>query len=381
MKSCREMSVRQAVGRLAHHKLPALAQQCILESYSGLTACRLVSAPVPRITSPTQVLVRVKAASLNPLDLRMSQGYGAQILNTLRCAESTLTGQQKSSEFPLVLGRDFSGEIVDIGTSVDCFSLGDEVFGATFPSQAGSHQEYVAVHTSSICRKPSNLTHVQSSAIPYAGLTAWAALVTTGGLLLAGGGGRRRQERVLVLGAAGGVGSLAAQLAARAGAAVVAVAGPDSQESLQSLGVAATLNYKADDYTHQLISLSGFDIILDAAGLGQRASELVPLLAPGGRIVLLDSPLLKYTDSQGLLAGSVRSAADLVSSNLRALTYRNTVRWAYFTSSTQGLRHLSELAEGGRLRPLIGKVLPLAEVAAAYQLLEERTRGKIVLQM
>jgi len=351
--------------------------QCVLESYSGLQAARVCQTRVPVIRCPHQVLVRVRSSSLNPLDKRMARGYGSQILNTLRTQQAVLVGGQFGTEFPLVLGRDFSGEVVDAGeVAAKEFVPGTEVFGATFPSRSGTHQEYAVVDDNCLLKKPATIDHRTASSIPYAGLTAWAAL-NTGGLYCGGGGG----QRVLVLGGGGGVGSLATQIAVAAGAEVISAAGPGCEEVIKGMG-ATYLNYKDGNYTSDLISLSGFDIILDCAGLGSASKDLVPLLRAGGCVVTLDSPLMKNTDKQGLLAGGAESLTQLLSANIKSAGSGNTVRWAYFSPNNKALKHLSQMLEDKTLRPIIDRSFEFKNILDAYAYFEEaKPAGKVVVTM
>ena len=197
--------------------------------------------PTPTLSRPSDVLVRVCAASVNPLgtssmvaqfqcfintyqkhflfsiiegfpptDSMMVQGYGREVLGFLRSAEklSGLSGggDLASSALPRVLGRDLSGEVVAVGRHVTRVRPGDHVWGAVFPAHEGTHQQYAALDERCLAAKPSSATHLEAASLPYAGLTAWAALQT---------GGVARGSRVLVVGGAGGVGSIAIQLLAR----------------------------------------------------------------------------------------------------------------------------------------------------------------------
>jgi len=351
-------------------------KRCIIQGYNGLDTAQISEAKRPALRCPGQVLVQVRSTSLNPLDKRMAEGYGQQVLTTIRKFESDLLGDKGGTEFPLVLGRDFSGEVVD--TTCNNYKIGDEVFGASFPSAMGSHQEMVVADSSSLVHKPNSVKHSEASSIPYAGLTAWAALVTTGGILSSPKG----SCRVLVLGAGGGVGNLAAQLALHHGAQVVSVAGSEYEEHISSTG-AIYLNHKQDDYARNLIELSGFDIILDCAGFGTKSADLAPLLRARGCVVTLDSPLLKLTDSQGLLAGGVNSLCELLNSNLKTVgSGGQTVRWAYFSPNKQALQKLSDLLAGGELKPLVYKSYQFSNILQAYEEFQNgKPKGKIVINM
>jgi len=356
--------------------MKSMYRQCAVRTYAGLQSAVLVQSRIPVLRCPRDVLVRLECSSLNPLDRRMAEGYGQEVLNKLRVAQQGMTGQGFGSEFPLVLGRDFAGTVLDSGSSAfKEFKPGTKVFGATFPSQTGTHQEYIKVDMSSLTKKPKSLSNSAAASIPYAGLTAWAALVTTGGLKF----DNAASTRVLVVGGSGGVGSVAVQLGLAAGAEVVAVAGPKFKDTLTELG-ATFLNYKDDNYARDLIALSGFDIVLDCAGLGTKSSNLAPLLRTGGCVVTLDSPLLKNTDSQGLIFGGVQSVLDLIQSNFKAVESGNTVRWGYFAPSQQGMDVLTSLLEEGKLKPIIDQEFSFTSILEAYAYYTgNKTNGKVII--
>eukprot|EP00088_Acartia_fossae_P017743 TRINITY_DN2014_c0_g1_i14.p1 TRINITY_DN2014_c0_g1~~TRINITY_DN2014_c0_g1_i14.p1 ORF type:complete len:356 (+),score=26.85 TRINITY_DN2014_c0_g1_i14:39-1106(+) len=350
-------------------------KRCIIQGYKGLDSAQMIEGKVPILRSSGQVLVKVHSTSMNPLDKRMADGYGQEVLNSVRKLEAECLSEPKKSEFPLVLGRDFSGVVID--TTDNKYKVGDEVFGASFPTKMGSHQELVVVDTNSLVHKPKNIHHSDASCVPYAGLTAWAALVTTGGLLSSPKG----SCRVLVLGAGGGVGYLATQLALHHQAEVIGVAGPEYEEHVKATG-AQYLNYKQDNYARDLISLSGFDIVLDCAGFGSKSADLAPLLRTRGCVVTLDSPLLKLTDAQGLMAGGVNTMLELLESNLKTVGNGQTIRWAYFAPNKQALQKMSDLLAGGELKPLISKSYPFSDILTAYKDFQhEKQKGKVVINM
>ena len=165
----------------------------VLRSFGGPEALRVASdVPVPSC-GPREVLVRVAAASVNPLDCRVRAGYGRALYEPM---------------LPLVLGRDVSGEVVARGDAARAFPLGAAVFGALSPvAPRGTHAEYVAVPEAHLARVPPGWSHIDAAAVPFAALTAWRALFTTANL--------RPGERLLVLGAGGAVGAAATHLASR----------------------------------------------------------------------------------------------------------------------------------------------------------------------
>ncbi|KAK2576135.1 hypothetical protein KPH14_007465 [Odynerus spinipes] len=185
-----------------------------IHSYGDLDELKLSNVRIPLITKPTEVLIKVQAASVNPIDIAMTRGYGATLLNLMRKARSIgAYGSNDLIEFPLTLGRDFSGVVVSKGHGVgDKLKLGDEVWGVVPVEKQGCHANYVVVESNLAKRRPQNLSYTEAASILYAGLTAWSALWITGGLCYKTSIGTRLNRRVLVLGGSGGVGTMAIQL-------------------------------------------------------------------------------------------------------------------------------------------------------------------------
>ena len=195
-------------------RVPPTMRAALLRSFGGPDVLQVVrDAPTPRC-GPNDVLVRVAAAAVNPLDARVRAGYGAALFRPT---------------LPLVLGRDVSGEVVARGANARAFPLGASVFGALSPvTPRGSHAEYVAVNEAHLAGKPPNLSHAEAAALPFATLTAHRALFATASLAAG--------EKVLILGAGGSVGFAAAQLAAARGCDVYAACAAVDVERLLASG-------------------------------------------------------------------------------------------------------------------------------------------------
>ena len=182
--------------------LPIVMKGWYLESFSGIGALNLRhDLKIPILTTPNDILVKVEASSVNPLDVMMTKGYGKTVIGNLR-----------NSDKDLILGRDFSGTVVDLGMNLSNeFKLGDEVWGATFPSSQGSHADFVTASSYSLSKKPKNLSHVQAASLPFTALTAWSSMMISAGLS-SEKQNRNTKFKVLVIGASGGVGTFAVQV-------------------------------------------------------------------------------------------------------------------------------------------------------------------------
>lgn len=274
-----------------HRLLPSTMRAAVLSHFGGPEVIRVMdNLPLPRC-SPHEVLVKVRAAAVNPLDCRIREGYGRAVYQPM---------------LPLVLGRDVSGEVVAAGSSARAFPLGTAVFGALSPvAPSGTHAEYVAVAEAHLSKKPSCLTHEEASAIPFAALTAWRALFASGEL--------RPGERVLIMGGGSSVGTAAAQLALAKGCQVAATCGPRSRARLASLGVTQLADYTAGKAgaVGRVARDEGwapFDVALDTVGTGQSERGAIGLLRKGtGRYVTLHGQLAELVGERGVLAGECPS--------------------------------------------------------------------------
>jgi NADPH:quinone reductase-like Zn-dependent oxidoreductase len=285
--------------------------------------------PVP---GPNQVLVRVRAAGVNPTDWKHRETGGFL------------------GEPPFVLGWDVSGEVEAVGIGVVAFAPGDEVFGMLpYPYGHGSHAEYVIAPVRALTRKPAGIDHVQAGALPLVSLTAWQALVEHADV--------QPGQRVLIHAAAGGVGHVAAQIAKARGAYVIGTASAGKHEFLRSIGVDETVDYRETDFTE---AVKDVDVVLDTIG-GDNALRSLRVLRPGGVVVsiLPGGSNDFYEEAERLGVRGLRMLVDADRSDMRAI---------------------AELAEAGKLRATIAGTFPLAAAAEAHTLGDTgRTTGKLVL--
>lgn len=303
-----------------------------IHSYGGPEVVRYEDAPVPE-TGPGEVIVRVRASSVNPVDWKTASGSGM--------------AKKIGERFPLVLGWDVSGLVEAVGEGVDAFGPGDEVFGMVrFPQPGEAYAEYVAAPADQLAAKPPSLSHSEAAALPMVGLTAWQALIEAAGV--------QEGQTVLVHAAAGGVGHVAVQLARWKGARVIGTTSR-SADLVRSLGAEVV------DYTTTPVeeAVSDADVVLDV--LGDEAFERsLAALRPGGTIVSLRE----------------REAEERAAQQGRRGAYR-LVR-----PDGAQMAELASLVEGGELCPEVDVELPLSEVRGAFERNQEgHTRGKVVLRV
>lgn len=295
----------------------------------------------------------------------------------MRCEASDI-------EFPLTLGRDFVGTIVHKGFDIKSseYKAGDKVWGVLPVHHQGCHCEYVSIDKCYVSKKPENLSDIDASAVLYAGLTAWSGLFISGQL-----GGvfgalcsnkSARSKKVLVLGASGGVGTLAVQMLQAEGAEIVASCASDAVSVIENLGIAKVVDYTAEESDSILTMESPYDIILDCAGKGSEYATALPWTF--GTYVTFKSPLLKNFDAHGLIAGGFMNARDLITSNLASLNRNGSVKWGYFMPASSGIEYLKKLAEDQKLLPIIDSTFTYENLPDAYQRVQDgHLRGKVVV--
>ena len=290
-----------------------------------------VDAPEPR---PTEVLVRTAAAGVNPVDWKTR-------------ANGAFLGQP-----PFTVGWDVAGTVEAVGRGVTRFEPGDRVFGMPrFPAEAACYAELVTSPSRQLARTPATLSDVEAAALPLAGLTAWQALVETAGV----GPG----TRVVILGAAGGVGHLAVQIAKARGAWVAGTASAGKHPFLAELGADEAIDYRSEAVEERV---RGADVLLDLVGSPDTGEALAALRDDGLALIIPSAAALDALRERA--AGRVRVVNLLVEPD-RA-----------------GLEELAALVEAGRLRPHIAETFPLADAGSAHELGEQgRTQGKLVLRI
>lgn len=298
-----------------------------LQKYGGLDVLQIEEIPRPA-TAEKQVLVKVKAAGINPGEASIREGKLAS---------------QFPTTFPSGEGSDFAGIIEEVGAAVSDFSVGDEVIG--FSDNRGSHAEYVLAETDHIIHRPENVSWEQGGALFVAGTTAWAAVKAVS---------LKQGDTVVVSGAAGGVGSLAVQLARNAGATVIGLAGKSNQQWLTSHGIKAVIYGDGQAERIRAAANGKIDAFIDTFGQGY-VELAIELGIPESRInTIIDfAAVAKY----GVKADGSAKAATI-----------------------EVLAELACLIDEGKLEIPIAKTFPLDRVKEAFsELAQHHTHGKIVL--
>jgi NADPH:quinone reductase-like Zn-dependent oxidoreductase len=301
-------------------------------SYGGPGVLTYEDAPRPYPVDH-EVLVRVHAAGINPVDWKIREGHLQGMLH---------------HTLPLVLGWDVSGVVESIGSGVTRFKVGDEVFSRPDISRDGAYAEFTLIHEAELALKPASIDHVHAAALPLAGLTAWQSLFDAAGLAAG--------QRVLIHAAAGGVGSLAVQLAKWKGACVIGTASARNHDFLRKLGIDQAVDYEAVRFEE---TVQPVDVVFDTMG-GDVQARSWKVLKRGGILV---------------------SIASQPSAEVAATT---GVRQAFvFTQPNAAqLAQLAKLADAEKLKAIVETVLPLADATRGQELSQRgHVRGKIVLRV
>ena len=310
--------------------MPRMKAVCI-DSFGGPEVLRLaeVERPQPR---EDEVLIRVHAASVNPVDYKIRSGQYSRV---------------SADPLPKILGRDIAGVVEDCGREVTSWKPGDEVYAMLEP-QSGGYAEYACVKQSLCAPKPRQLDFTFAAAVPLAGLTAWQGEFDHGQL--------RAGQRELIHGGAGGVGHLAIQFAKARGASVATTVARADMDFVRSLGADQAIDYRADSFERELTDM---DLVFDLVG-GETQERSWSVLKEGGALI---STLKQPSES-------------------RARERR--VRAEHYMAQPDGaeLRQIGELIDAGQVRPHVLAIYPLEDAAEAQRRLEsDHVRGKIVLEL
>lgn len=326
-----------------------------IESYGKNQTLKIGDFPAP-VPSPNDVLVKIHAASVNPIDFKVRDG----MIRIIR-----------SYPFPLVLGHDGAGEVLDAGASVTKFKKGDRVFFRPRNDRIGTFTEFIAIDQSELALIPANLSYEEAASLPLVGLTSWQALVDVARL--------QPGQKILIQAGAGGVGTFAIQLAKHLGAEVWTTTSSRNTELVKSLGTDHVINYQKENFAEVVPQM---DVVFDTLG-GEALVKSLKVVKPGGWVVSIsgapDHRTARDMDLsfwKVLLLGAIG-----LSTNLKAKAAGVNYRFIFMKPLGHQLEQIAELAGQGRIRPVIDRVFPLTEAQSALALSESgKARGKIIVR-
>jgi NADPH:quinone reductase-like Zn-dependent oxidoreductase len=319
---------------------------------------------VPKPKS-NQLLVKVNASSVNPIDLMKREGYG-----------KTIFEKQRKPLFPWVLGSDFSGTVVEVGSKISGFNIDDEVWGCSSNANSGTHSEFVCIDVDEVTHKPRNINHLEAASLPYAALTTWSALVRWSGLRpndLSG-------KKVFIQGGAGGVGCFSIQLFKSLGCEVATTCSKKNIELVKSLGANQVIDYNEHNFEDVL---HDFDIAYDLLGdsvLNNSIERCCNILnnSSDSHYITLTHPLVNTLDSKGLLMG-VPHALYLRQKQKQKFNPIN-IHWSIYRPSLSGLEQLTQLVEDETIKPIIDSIYPIGDLSSAHEKIATgHVSGKVVI--
>ncbi|MCR1783773.1 NADP-dependent oxidoreductase [Nocardioides carbamazepini] len=319
----------------------------------GPDGLQLADVPTP-VPGPRDVLVDVRAASINPLDKMVRNGEFKQLLKYRR---------------PFVLGHDVSGVVTQVGSGVRAFKPGDEIYARPRDLRIGTFAETIAIDVADVALKPSSLSFEEAAAVPLVALAAWQALVEVAKV--------RPGQKVLVHAGAGGLGSTVIQVARHLGAHVATTARTKDVDKVRALGADEVVDYTQQDFAEVL---SGYDVVLDSLGLASLEKSLTVLAHGGLAISVVGPPDPDFASQLG--KPLLKPVMALLSRKLRRRARKIGVRYAFFFMRASGaqLASLAALYDDGTLRPVLDRAFPFDRTLDAMAYVEQgKANGKIVV--
>ncbi|PBJ08003.1 zinc-dependent alcohol dehydrogenase family protein [Flavobacterium sp. ACN6] len=302
----------------------------ILNEFGPVENFEIVEVPTPK-PGFREVLVKVHATSINPLDFQVRRG-----------------DYKNELQLPVITGHDVSGEIVEVGPGVQNFKIGDEVYYTPeiFKGQ-GSYAQYHAAHESIIGLKPKNISHLEAATLPLAAGTAWEMLVTRAQLKI--------NQSILIHGGAGGVGIPTIQIAKAIGATVYTTARKVHHQFLTELGADYVIDYQSEDYIaaiQRLTNNKGVDVVIDSIG-GNTLSDSGKILSQLGQVITL----VDIEKPQNLIEAWGKNA---------------TYHFVFTRQNRNKMDEITKLVQSNKLKPILNRVFPLSEIGKAHSLLETK---------
>ncbi|SDI17093.1 NADPH:quinone reductase [Actinokineospora alba] len=328
----------------------------VVEKY-GKDGLRAAEVPEP-VVGDHDVLVRVSATSINPLDKMVRDGEFKQLLKYRK---------------PFVLGHDVAGVVKRVGSAVRGFQVGDEVYARPRDLRIGGFAEFIAIDQRDVAPKPASLTLHEAAAVPLVALAAWQILVDRAAV--------KPGQKVLVHAGAGGLGSTVIQLAKHLGATVATTTNTATVDLVRSLGADVVLDYTQEDFSTRL---SDYDLVLDSLS-GDNLKKSLTVLKPGGLAIGVAGPpdagFAKQLGAPSVLGVAMNALSRTIRKQAKALG----VRYEFFFMRADGsqLRELAALYDSGALRPVIDRTFPFERTLEAMAFVEQgRTKaGKVVVSM
>ncbi|ATE65753.1 NADP-dependent oxidoreductase [Rhizorhabdus dicambivorans] len=328
----------------------------VIDRYKSKGALRFTEMPEPDLRDD-DVLVEIHAAGLNPLDAKIRDGDFKLIL---------------PYRLPLIMGNELAGTVVRVGPRVRRFKPGNVVYARPHQDRIGTFAEFIAIRESDLALKPANLSMEEAAAVPLVSLTAWQALVQRAKL--------KKGQKIFIQAGAGGVGTVAIQLAKHLGATVATTTSTVNVDLVKNLGADIVIDYQKDDFADVL---SDYDVVLNSLGKEELEKSL-RVLKPGGALISISGPPdLNFARDNGS-GWMLRQVMRLLSFGIRKKAKRQRVRYSFLFMTANGkqLGEITTLIEAGIIRPVIDRTFPFEAMNDALTYIEAgRSKGKVVLKI
>ena len=328
----------------------------VIDRYKSKDGGRIVDAPQP-LVGDDDVLVQVHAAGVNLLDVKIADGEFKLLL---------------PYRFPLTLGNDVAGVVVEVGGRVRRFQPGDEVYARPDKDRIGTFAEFIAMNEADVAIKPSALSMEEAASIPLVGLTAWQALVEMAEL--------KPGQKVFIQAGTGGVGTFAIQLAKHLGATVATTASTANFELVKALGADVLIDYKTEDFETKL---HGYDVVLHSQDT-KTLDKSLRVLKPGGTLISISGPPDPAFADQIGLPWYVKSITRVLSVGARRKAKQLNVTYSFLFMRANGdqLSEITALIDQGIIRPVVERVFPFESTQKAVDFVEKgRAKGKVVVKV
>lgn len=327
-----------------------------IDGYGNDQVLKVGNLPTPKLGS-CDILVKVHAASVNPIDFKLRDGK----LRLLR-----------RSRFPLILGHDCAGEVVQIGEKVTRFKTGDRIFSRPRNRRIGTFAEFIAIDQNEVAPMPSNLNYHEAASLPLVALTSWQALVDIVQL--------KPRQKILIHAGSGGIGTFAIQLAKHIGAEVWTTTSGRNFDLVNTLGADHVINYQNERFEERVKNM---DVVFDTLG-GDSLDKSLTVTRPGGWVVSIAGPPDYRTAKQMNLDVARSLLLGIVGLRINSRAWRTGVnyRFIFMQPSAGQLEQIAVLVTKGMIKPVVDRIFPISECQSAIEYSASgRARGKIVVSV
>ena len=327
-----------------------------INRYSREDKLQLVEVPEP-VVKENDVLIEVNSASINQLDFKLKNGEFKLLL---------------PYKFPLILGHDVAGIVIKVGSKVNRYKVGDEVFARPADFRIGTFAEYIAIDEHDVALKPKNVSMEQAASIPLVALTVWQAFVEKANL--------KKGQKVFIQAGSGGVGTIAIQLAKHLGATVATTTSADNFQLVKSLGADIVIDYKTQDFE---TILKEYDLVLNSQD-EKTLEKSLRLVKSGGKVISISGPPDMAFAKEIGLSWLMKIAIFFLSRKVRSQAKKLGIDYSFLFMQANGkqLLEIGKLIETDVIRPVVDKVFPFEDINEAMSYVESgRAKGKVIVKV